>query len=135
MDIEVFVLCDAATDIQGRLNILGTFDTIWSKQAPVVYPHCAVALRLRFSRIEEGEHSIKINIIDEDGKLIVPSLNANTNLNFGSNPEGSVAHNLILNIQGLKLEKYGDYAIDLAVDGRQEASLPLRVKQPPEPTK
>ena len=134
MDVEIFTLCDAATDTHGKLNILGTFDAIWSKQVPAVHPHCSVALRLRFYRVEEGEHKIRINIINEDGQLIAPALNATTNIVFTNNPESSIVRNMAINIQGLKLETYGDYAIDLAIDGRQEASLPLRVRKPPEPT-
>ncbi len=133
MDIEIFTLCDAATDTHGKLNILGTFDAIWSKQVPTTHPHCAVALRVRFHRVEEGEHQIKINIIDEDGKLVAPSCNAGTKVVFGENAEGSIVRNLVINIQGLKIEHYGDYALDLAIDGRQEASLPLRVRKPPVP--
>lgn len=37
--------------------------------------------------------------------------------------------NLILNIQGLKLERLGEYSIDLAIDGQEKASLPLFVKE------
>ena len=135
MKIEIFALCDAATDYHGKLNILGTFDAIWSKQIPIVHPQCAIALRLRFSRIEEGEHRIKINIIDEDGKLVAPSLEANTKLDFGNKSESSVAINMILNLQRLKFEKYGEYSVDLALDGRQEASLPIHIKKHPEDIK
>ena len=38
----------------------------------------------------------------------------------------------ILNIQRLKFEKFGQHAIDIAIDGRQEASIPLEVKQVPD---
>jgi hypothetical protein len=61
-----------------------------------------------------------------DGKHIIPSANGNININF-SDTQKSVAANLILNIQGLKLERYGQYSIDLAIDGRREASLPFFV--------
>ena len=53
MNVELFVLCDAATDYQGKLNILGTFDAIRAKEMPVVYPLCTVALRMRFQKTEE----------------------------------------------------------------------------------
>ena len=49
-------------------------------------------------------------------------------------PDASfVARNFLINIQQLKFEKPGQYAIDIAVDGRQESSIPLQVKnvQPP----
>lgn len=133
MVIEVMALCDAATDSQGKLNILGAFDTLWTRQAPMIYPQCAIALRIRFSRIEEGEHRLKINIQNEDGKLAMPSLDATIRVAFGQDVE-SVATNLILNIQQLKLERCGPHAIDVAINGRQEASLPLFVKQAPAPT-
>jgi hypothetical protein len=132
MKIELFVLCDAATEYHGKLNILGTFDAIWSKKMPVVHPMCAVALRMRFSKIEEGEHKVKINIVNEDGKPIAPPFETVINIQFKDSFPTSIATNMILNLQGLKFENYGEYSIDLAIDGRHEASLPLYVNQIPE---
>jgi hypothetical protein len=131
MKIEVFALCDAATDSMGKLNILGTFDTIYAHQMPAVHPQCAVAMRVRVTRIEKGEHRIKINIVDQDGKAVVPSLDTSMQVLF-PDEQPSHAFNIILNMQGLKFEKHGEYSIDLAIDGRQEASLPLFVKDPPQ---
>jgi len=124
MNKEVFVLCDAATETVGKLNILGAFDNIYSRSSPATHPQCAIALRVRFNQIEKGEHKIRVNIVDEDGKLIMPSLDAKINVDFPQNMDSSIA-NLILNIHGLKIEKFGKYSVDLAIDGRQEASLPL----------
>ena len=39
MDIQIAILCDAATDTHGKLNILGTFDTIYTSQLPAVQAH------------------------------------------------------------------------------------------------
>ena len=128
MNKEVFVLCDAATETVGKLNILGAFDNIYSRSSPATHPQCAVALRVRFNQIEKGEHKIRVNIVDEDGKLIMPSLDAKINVDFPQNMDSSIA-NLILNIHGLKIEKFGKYSVDLAIDGRQEASLPLNFIQ------
>jgi hypothetical protein len=126
MHIEVFSLCDAATADIGKLNILGVFDTIGVADIPAVHPQCAIALRMRFEHDERGEHRVTVNFVDMDGKHIIPSANGNININF-SDTQKSVAANLILNIQGLKLERYGQYSIDLAIDGRREASLPFFV--------
>ncbi|HHT9159631.1 MAG TPA: DUF6941 family protein [Candidatus Brocadiaceae bacterium] len=128
MNKEVFVLCDAATETVGKLNILGAFDNIYSRSSPATHPQCAIALRVRFNQIEKGEHKIRVNIVDEDGKLIMPSLDAKINVDFPQNMDSSIA-NLILNIHGLKIEKFGKYSVDLAIDGRQEASLPLNFIQ------
>jgi hypothetical protein len=129
MNVEIFALCDAATDQRGKLNILGAFDTIFIKDMPGVHPHCAVALRIRFQRIEQGKHKVTIHFIDQDGNLVIPSLDADIDLKATQNQD-STAVNLVLNLQGLKFKEYGSYEINLAVDGRQEASIPLYVKQP-----
>ena len=128
MKLETFCLCDAATVSGGKLNILGAFDSIQTTQAPAVHSQCAIALRLRFTRIEEGNHRIKITIVDEDGRSIMPDLEGMMTVKFGADDDSAVT-NFVINIQQLKLDKFGQYAIDLAVDSRHEASLPLVVKQ------
>lgn len=128
MQIEVFALCDAATGDLGKLNILGAFDTIFAGQVPVIHPQCTIALRVRFQRIERGEHRVVVHFVDGDGKNVIPPAQGNMRMNFPDD-QASGATNLILNIQGVKLEKYGEYSIDLAIDGQQQASLPLFVKK------
>ncbi|MBI5417284.1 hypothetical protein HZA55_04980 [Candidatus Poribacteria bacterium] len=129
MKIEIFVLCDAATNYQNKLNILGTFDTIFSNTMPIIYPQCSVAVRFRFYQIEEGDHKISINITDSNGKSIFQPLYTNVSIGFGKDGPTSLSTNLILNIQGLKLDKFGEYVINLAIDNKQEATLPLYVKE------
>ncbi len=130
MNIEVFVLCDAATDQQGKLNILGAFDSLFAKKMPTKHPACAVAVRIRFERIEEGDHPMRINIIDEDGNPIGPKLDGNISVKTRPGLDSS-AVNLVLNIYGLEFKKYGKYRIDLAVDGQIKGSLPLTVREVP----
>jgi hypothetical protein len=134
MNIEAFLLCDAATDQLGKLNILGAFDNIFAKKMPTIHPACAVAARIRFNKIEEGSHPIRIQIIDEDGKSIGPKLEGNVNIRIGGDTDSTVA-NIVLNIQRLKFEKYGQYRIDLAIDNQIKGSLPIYVKEPPNENK
>ncbi len=131
MNIEAFLLCDAATQQQGKLNILGAFDNIYAKKVPTVHPACAIAMRVRFERIEEGNHPIRINIIDEDGKSIGPKLDGNVNVRIIGDDVDSTVTNIVLNIQRLKFEKYGQYRIDLAIDNKIEGSLPFNVREIP----
>jgi len=132
MHVEVFSICDAATvDAGGKLNILGAFDTIWTQSVPLVYPHFAIALRVRFERIEQGEHKLSFNFVDADGKHILPPAQGVLNINF-HHEQGSASANSILNVSMVKLESFGEYAIDVAIDGRKEASLPLFVLRTPQ---
>ncbi len=128
MDVQVAVLCDAATDYAGKLNLLGTFDTIVTHQLPAVHPQCSVALRLVFSRIEEGQHKVRMNLVDEDGRAIMPGIELPADVVF-PNDGNFLSRNFIINIQHLKFEKAGHYAIDIAIDGRHEASIPLQIRQ------
>jgi len=130
MNIEAFLLCDAATEQQGKLNVLGAFDRIYAKQMPAVHPACTVATRVRFERIEDGNHSVRIQIIDQDGRNIGHKLEGNISVKTGPDFDSSVA-DLILNIQGLEFKQYGEYRIDLAIDGDIKASVPLRVSEIP----
>lgn len=132
MKVEMFVLCDAATEHMGKLNLLGTFDSIHARQVPAAHPFCAVAMRLRFERSERGDHRIRVNLIDADGQLVIPSLDANLQVRFAEEAP-SFAMNLILNLQGIRFVRFGEYSIDLIADGQPVASLPLFVRQMPSP--
>jgi hypothetical protein len=127
MDIQIAVLCDAATDNNGKLNLLGTFDTIFTSQLPAIHPQCSIALRMTFNKVEEGHHKVKLNFVDEDGRSVMPPIEMPVDVQV---PEETIflSRNFIVNIQKLKFEKDGLYSIDIAVDGRQEGSIPLLVR-------
>jgi hypothetical protein len=129
MRVEIFTLCDAATlDAAGKLNILGSFDRLNAREEPVVHPQCALAIKLRFERIEEGQKQIRIAFVDQDGASVVSNVEATTQVRFQDN-DPSAAVSLALNIQQLRLPRFDEYSIDLAIDGRQEASIPLFVRR------
>ena len=128
MKVEIFTLCDAATaDVGGKLNILGSFDRLQAASVPVTHPLCALAIKVRFEKLEEGLKRVRISFMDADGKPVMPTLDANTQVSFPPN-EHSVTACLVLQLQQLKLPNYGEYSIDLGIDGRQEASIPLFVR-------
>ena len=132
MQVEVFAICDAATSDNGKLNILGSFDTIWVRQFPAVYPHCALAVKMRFPSDEKGDHAISVRFIDEDGHNILPPASGSFSVNMPPE-QRSASADIVLNIQSLNLVKAGEYALELAVDGRNEISLPLFVRPAPQP--
>ncbi|MEN7972846.1 MAG: hypothetical protein ABFR47_03320 [Verrucomicrobiota bacterium] len=131
MKIEVFCLCDAATDNRGKLNILGTFDQIYAARMPVVHPACAIALRLRFDKMEEGTHKVNLQLVDPDGRPVFQPMEGEVHPRMAADVD-SVAVNLILNFQHVKFESFADYQINLAIDDQSVASLPLRVRELPQ---
>ncbi len=132
MKLEIFTLCDAAHDYAGKLCILGAFDHLRAKAEPITHPHLAVAIRIRFHRIEEGAHKLRLTFADEDGKPVMAPLEAGVNVRFGEESR-SATMNLVLGVNALKLERFGEYSVDLAVDGVHLGSHPLYVDRIPEP--
>ena len=129
MEVEIFTLCDAATvDAAGKLNILGSFDRLNARQAPVTHPQCALAIKLRFQRVEEGQKRIRITFLDPDGAAVMPTIDAATDVRFSGN-ESSVTVSLALGIHQLKVPRFDEYSIDLAINDRHEVSIPLFVSQ------
>jgi hypothetical protein len=128
MKVELLAMCDAATDSGGKLNILGVFDTIGAPKTPAIHPRCSIVLKIRFERIERGDHRLKLNIVDEDGTLVIPSLEAPLSIKF-PDAQPSATAQLILDLHNLSFQQFGEFSIDLAVDGRQESSIPLFVRQ------
>jgi hypothetical protein len=128
MNIQTAVLCDAATDDNGKLNLLGAFDTIYAPQMPAVHPQCAVALRITFLPGDEGTRELSLNFINADGHSIMP--------HFPPMPvevalPGDVhflTRNFVVNIQQLKFNEPGLYSVDIRFDNKTETSIPLLVK-------
>jgi len=132
MKVEIFTLCDAATtDAAGKLNILGAFDRFNAREAPVAHPQCALAIKLRFKRSEEGEKRVQIAFVDSDGASAMLTLDATAQVKFrSSDPSSTTTASLVLVIHQLRLPRFGEYSINLAVDDRPEASIPLFVGPP-----
>lgn len=131
MNVEAFLICDAAAEQFGKLSLLGAFDTLFAAKAPVVHPQFSVALRIRFSKSESANHPFRINIIDVDGKSILPNpIDGNVTVHIQHADESAII-NLIVNFRDVKFDKFGQHSIDLTISGKQRGSLPLFVKEQP----
>ena len=130
MDVQVAVLCDAATDSHGKLNLLGAFDTINAAELPVTHPFCTVALRLAFTNAEEGDHRLALHFVDDDGHPVMDSIEVPVHIALPDEAH-FVTCNFIFNIQQLKFEAPGFYSIDLSLDGKLSGSIPLNVRHTP----
>lgn len=130
MNIQVAVLCDAATDDNGKLNLLGAFDTIYTQQLPAVHPQCSIALRVTFGHEDEGDHNLRLNFVDADGRSIMPPIPIPVKVALtGDSHFGT--RNFIVNIQQLKFDNPGLYSMDVALDEQSQASIPMLIKYTP----
>jgi len=129
--VEILNICDfASVDASGKLTIVGVFNGIWAKERPVVYGLCALVIRIRFDKLEEGLKKIKIAFVDADGKPVMPVIETQIQIRFVP-WEPTTSAQLVTLISQLRFPNFGEYSIDLAIDGRQEASTPFYVHQAP----
>ena len=135
MNIQVAVLCDAATDDNGKLNLLGAFDTIYARELPAIHPQCcdrpppqcAVALRVTFASEDEGKRQLKLNFVDADGRAIMPPIEIPIEVTLPGDMHFGT-RNYILNIQQLKFDQPGLYSLDILFDEKVQTSIPLLVR-------
>ncbi len=128
MNIQVAVLCDAATDDNGKMNLLGAFDTIYAPQMPAIHPQCAVALRATFQPGDEGTRKLSLNFINADGHAILQSIELPVPVTLPDDAH-FLTRNFIVNIQQLKFDEPGLYSVDVRLDDESVASVPLLVRQ------
>ena len=128
MKIELLALADFAADYGGKLSVVGIFDTIFARQMPAVHAHCCLAVKLRFDRDEEGQKRLRLAICNDDGKLVLPAMEIPIQVTMPPGAETNTIQ-VVANIGGMKIESFGEYSIDLELDGRHEGSTPLFCRQ------
>lgn len=129
MNVNLLVLCDAANvSREGKLNILGEFDSIHASTFPLTYPTMVLVVRLEAHPTEAGDHQMKLQLFDSDGADVVPPLQGE--FPTGDPPFPGVGIRtapLILQMHGVRFDKPGHYSFELLVDNHHLRSLPLHV--------
>ncbi len=130
MNIQVAVLCDAATDDNMKLNLLGAFDTIYAPQMPAVHLQCAVALRMTFLPGDEGTRTLTLNFINADGHPIMAAIPMQVQVTLPDDVH-FMTRNFIVYLQQLHFTEPGSYSVEVRMDDQPQASIPLLVKLMP----
>jgi len=111
---------NAHVDPSGKLYVLGEFRYIFAPTVPARHGHFAVVARWFAETIEvQGKQNVvQLEIVELDGVPILPR-SPKIPVNFvpvGPLERGKSQAQLILNLDGLILPKYGDYAIHFFVN-------------------
>ena len=126
MQLEILTLCREARYNGQVLDVAGAFDIFVTPRMPLIVPSCWLAGRVRFERIEEGSHQLKITIIDADGRPVVPAITEDLSVQLARDLP-TVCKAFALPFAQLMLPEYGEYAIKVAIDRIALASVPLYV--------
>lgn len=129
MKVGFAVLADGANvSREGKLNILGIFDSIQAQQFPVTHPQMQLVMRFEADRSEAGKtKKIEVQLMDEDGQRLFV-LGGEFNLSTGR-PGEPIGSNHILMIHMLKFEHPGTYEFKILINDELKAEVPLKVLQ------
>ena len=119
--------CDFAQESGGKLTIVGTFDTIISRNFPCVHPQLSVVIRMRFDLWEFGAHTFRIETRDLEGEMSMEAISGNIEVK-GVGNASAVSH-LVFNISNLHIKNHGLVNFVLYIDDKETASLPLYIRK------
>lgn len=132
MNVDLAVVADAANVSQeGKLNVLGIFDTIWGTHFPLRHGSMVFVVRVEGQFDEQGEHRLELRLADADGAQI---FKAEGPLHLaGGRPGRPVKPHIILGLSGVVFPAAGDYSFEILIDGEHKRSVPLYVVEAPRP--
>lgn len=127
MEVKIALLADAANVSQeGKLNILGSFDTINTQVFPCVHPQMVLVMRFDASRAEIGQtKQIDIRLLDPDGRQLgavagafpVPDAPPGQRVTIGN----------ILPLSNTIFERAGDHQFIIMISGETKYEVMIRI--------
>lgn len=126
MKIELFTFCDFAQDNNGKLGIMGTFDTIFARTFPCIHPQLSVVIRLRFDLWEFTEHTFRIETQSVNSTMNINPITGTIDVKDAGNTT-AVSH-LVFTISNICFSKHGVANFVLYVDDKELSSIPLYVR-------
>lgn len=128
MKILISALSEHAWVEGGCLSLCRSFDTVTAQKFPFKLPRLSIALRLLIGRSEAGGHILQVTMVDSDGKKL---MNSNIKMNIKAPPDNipESSFSAVINGQNIVFQKSGDYVVNVLIDGRISASIPLYIRE------
>lgn len=128
MKIDLVTLCDAAVEVNGRLHVLGSIDYFWAAEVPYTHKQCALALRIRWEGFERAlKHRLRIQVVDADGTSIASDFSRKFVPPALQHDDIPTVRHVIVELDAIRFETFGPYAVRVEVDGEELAALPFSV--------
>ena len=139
LQIDYLVLADAAAAAEGKHYIHGAgWDTLLAGNFPAVHPALSVAVRLRIPWSDTNqEHMLELDVIDADGKSILPETQGPLRMPFAIGRPAAVPTGtdqvvpLVFNFQRLQFASPGTCAVVMRISGEDMARSPFHVRAAP----
>ena len=129
MHVALALLADGANVTrEGKLNLLGIFDTIFARTFPVTHPQMQLVLRFEAEPHEAGKRrDVEVQFLAGDGRPLfrLPGAVMVQQRTVGD----TVRMDQIVTLNNVQLEHPGPYRFHVVVDGEPAATVPLYVEQ------
>ena len=133
MDVTLALLADGANvSREGKLNLLGIFDTIFAHAFPSTHPLMQLVIRFEADPAEAGTtRTVEVQFVTPEGRVLfrLPGTMAVP-------PRGTsdrIRMDQIVTLTNVQLERPGHYRFHVVVDGEPVAIVPLHVEQIAQP--
>ena len=125
LNIEFAFFCDSANIAMGnKLNVMGVFKNINTAKFPCTHPHMFLVVSIDGHRSEVGQHQLKINFVDEDGKNIISPFEGQFEI-----AENNLSNSFLLEFNGVEFPNSGIYAADITIDNQHKKTVTLALNQ------
>ena len=122
--------CDSASDYNGKMCLLGTYDTLAATHLPFERDSLIFALRIEYSGLLSGKHEITLQITSPSGKALfgensiprIPIELQRPPVNIGSMTE-----NFVIPLRDIEFSERGRHAITVLIDGKPISTQSLRI--------
>ena len=127
MHIAFALFADAANLSQeGKLNILGVFDTLQVGTLPALHPRATFVVRLKGTAADIGSHDMTLRWVNPRGTMLWSS-SAELAIQAPPNPTNEMDLPVIVQID-LPLDMIGDYQMVVEIDGQPSGEALLHVR-------
>jgi len=129
--VTMALLADAANvSREGKLNVLGVFDTIYARTFPVAHPQMQLVLRFEGEAEEAGtSRPLEVRLVAPDGEVLARVPVAMTIPRPETGERVRVDH--ILAFANVTFAHPGRYGLHVVLDDGTETAVPLRVERVP----
>lgn len=126
MDVTLALLADHAnTSENGKLNVLGMFNQVYSDSFPYQHPlmFCIVQLTAKPSEFGKKKQ-IEVVLLDPDGKTL-GTIKGEATVPKPNVPGKRAQVEIIIRLLNVPFQSPGDYAFSILVGGDEKWSIPV----------
>ena len=127
MQVRIAVVADYVSETNdGKLNVLGIFDTINSNHFPATHPELRLVVSIEFTVAEcETERELTVDFIDQDGNRVI-RISQPFSVPRPKAAGSRIVHNAIMHLRGLPIPHPGTFEFRVLMNDNEIARIPVQ---------